>query len=810
MHASTPMGSQVAICGRGTPDGDGAHSLVIWRLDVGQPQKMWQVPGDAINAVVFSADGQLVLAGGAFGGKADGIRAFDAITGDLKEEGFTHPGVQQLALSPDGTLLASASAYGHVKVFDVNTGEALAELKDHSKSVKGVAFSPDGTLLASCAHDGTVKIWNVARNLPNVGVAEPDAPKMDRTTSPLPGLIPQPQEASGVDRWQIETTRPRTKIRSLDWSLDGSRIACGMQDGTIRVYDTTDWNLVGFMAAHNGAVTSVAWQPNGRYLASCSDDDRGGKGEDRCVRLWDAAGTPGPTLDSQNGVPTDMVWSPDGQWLAVGSGNTVQLWNSNGNAGPVLAGHRDNVQSISWNPTGGALAALARDKTIRLWAADGTLQRVIKDVGDAKVLAWNPDGSQFATVDKDSHVQLWTPDGTCKESFEVRSLCLTMQWSPDGEQLALGTGGGMRVCSLAENTWTDEIHGGKGWVDTLDWSPDGKRVAFAADEGLYLWNGQEAVSPHGVSDRGGVLALDWHPNGSLLASGGSDGRIRLFDNNGRHESVIEGHSDAVRDVDWSPSGRHMASASSDRRVTVWTPDGMPVRQWDLYGVGTIAWAPDGTQLVANQFNRMFLLNFDPGQAYANDRPVVEEHTHHVRSLDWNSKDATIASGSEDGTIRLWAPDGSSLTLLRVLAESKTPVLRVAWSHDGKLLASASMGGNVWLWNLDDSSSLTLNAGAVWADPLAWSPDDTRLASGSFDGIIRIWQPDGTLREAIQGHAHWVNALAWSPDGTLLASAGQDNTIVLWNADTYQAETVTVVLDDGDWVTLGSDGTIPAW
>jgi Tol biopolymer transport system component len=238
--------------------------------------------------------------------------------------------VTSVAWSPDGTTLASSSAYDTARLWDAASGDEQATLTGHDNGVFSVAWSPDGTTLASGVNDPTVRLWDAA---------------------------------SGDE--QATLTGHDGLVWSVAWSPDGTTLASGGDDGTVRLWDAASGDEQATLTGHDGRVTSVAWSPDGTTLAS--------GGIDGTVRLWDAAsGDEQATLTGP--AVWSVAWSPDGTTLATAcSDETVRLWDAaSGDEQASLTGHDGRVYSVAWSPDGTTLASGGDDGTVRLWAAPGS------------------------------------------------------------------------------------------------------------------------------------------------------------------------------------------------------------------------------------------------------------------------------------------------------------------------------------------------------------------------------------------------------------------------------------------------------
>ncbi len=283
----------------------------------------------------------------------------------------------------------------------------------------------------------------------------------------------------------------------------------------------------------------------------------------------------------------------------------------------------------------------------------------------------------------------------------------------------------------------------------------------------------------------GVMSVAFSPNGSLLATGGLDQMVRLWDlmDPNKPPVVLGRHESPIFAVAFSPDGQTLATAGADPLVRLWNlanPDGEPVElsghtDWIL----SVAFSPDGQTLATgsgDQTVRLWNLS-DLTQ-----EPTVLDRDSRLLSVAFSPDGQQLAAGAESGAVWVW--DLADLTgLPTVLSGHETPVLSVAFNPDGQILAAGSEDGSVRLWVLADLTQppVLLSRHDGWVRSVAFSPDGAQLATGSGDQTVRLWdltnlnRPPAILRGESQ-----VWSVAFSPDGQRLAAGTANGPVWLWS------------------------------
>jgi WD40 repeat protein len=571
--AFSPDGKWLAT---GSPD----RSVRLCSIETGECRVLasWPV-GRGVFALAFAPDGRTLAVGGGPGQdlSAGYVAILDVKTGAVRVEHRQPATVYGLAFQPSGERLASAGFDGIVRVYDVHKGTLERELKGHDSAVLCVAYSPDGALLASGGWDKTARLWNAKDGTPGPVMKTATSYVQAVTFSPDGSRLASGGNSRAAYLWDVASGRRVRDLSLGDWGEvkglaylpNGAVLATGLTDGhrgTIALLDPRSGGLVAVNRGHTDGVAALTISPDGRWLASGS--------EDRTARVWDVW-----KFWHETPEVTSIAYVPDGKTMALARGREVRLINAGSRAVTATFAHEQRVQAVATSPDGRWLAAcegeIPSDRSnpnpppgivVIRTLPDGRVHGVLRGYqGGVFALAFAPDSRHLASGGSDQQVRIWDVE-RCQEvktlkgfSDPVRALAFT----PDGKRLAAGGGQRWRTISSHVRIWN---------VD----------------------NGQIVAS---LAHHDPVYAIAFSGDGQTLATGGLEYDVSIWDvPGGRRRFVLEGHTSTVLGLAFSPDGSRLASSGDDNRLCLWnTATGQRAGRIPVgaHGVWGIAFAPDG-------------------------------------------------------------------------------------------------------------------------------------------------------------------------------------------------------------------------
>ena len=606
-------------------------------------------------------------------------------------------------------------------------------------------------------------------------------------------------------------------IHAIKYSLDGTKIAVATGIG-IWIYETETTDELNLLTGHAKAVSSIAFSPDGTTLASGSYDET--------VRLWDVeSGREIRTLTAHTKAVKTIAFSPDGTTLASGSyDETVRLWDvESGREHHTLKGHTRSVYDVAFNHDSTMLASASVFDSIRLWeVADGTKIRTITaGKNGAFSVAFSPVTNTLASGGHDKTVRLWDADtGTELHTLEGHTHHVSrVVFGPDGNVLASATGSHWDTTIRLWHADTGiELHtfaGHTGGISDLTFNPSGDILTSAsADNSIRLWDTETGTELSTFVDHTAYGDILLYPDRKVRVSVNADYSIRLWDTEtGTELSTLIGHTDRIRSIAFSPDNTMLASGSWDGTLRLWNVEtGTQLHTFTdnaISGIDDIEFSPDGKKVAAlHTFmnSTVYLFGVEKGMQLQSFTAFtlpplsripptypINEHQGSVNRIEFKPDGKSILTIGYDDTVRLW--DVATGDFLHVLEGHTDSINDVAFSPDGTVLATGSSDNTIRLWDVQSWIEIqTLTADTISVSSVAFSEDGNTVASGDYDGTIRLWDiENGMTYRTFKGHMSSVSTIEFSSDGQTLVSRSADGTIFVWDLTPVDPINTTVSL-----------------
>ena len=478
-------------------------------------------------------------------------------------------------------------------------------------------------------------------------------------------------------------------VTGVALSADGQTIVSGSDDKTIKVWDAQSGNCRQTLLGHTESVNDVALSADGHMIVSGSYD--------KTIKVWDAqSGACRQTLLGHTDSVGIMALSADGHmivsrsraWVGIGKSSidTFKVWDAqSGACCQTFQEHTSWVRSIALSADGQLIVFGSSDGSIKVWDAQSGVfrQTLLGHTGSVRFLALSADSHTIVSGSNDG-VKVWdTRSGACRQTNTDIDGGVAI--SGDGQTIVSGSS------DKTIKVWDTQCrprhqsllgHTRKHHSVTLRvaLSADGKTIVSRSDDcTIKVWDAQSGACRQTLVDTGSGNSIALSADGQTIVTGSPDWLIKIWDaQSGVCRQTLKGHRDNIVSVALSADGKTIVSGSWDRTIRVWDTQSERRSWWQRL------WHPGACRLTLNG------------------------HTDEVLSVAISADGQTIASGSQDRSVKLW--DAQSGACRQTLLGQNSPVTSVALSADGQTIVSGSDVRRNIVYRVDESADRRIK---VW-------------------------------------------------------------------------------------------------
>ncbi|MEM6501753.1 MAG: caspase family protein [Cyanobacteria bacterium P01_C01_bin.89] len=552
---------------------------------------------------------------------------------------------------------------------------------------------------------------------------------------------------------------------------------------------------------------------------------------------------------SREALVTSLALSPYGDIIVTGqSDGAIRLWNSKGIAQTFsLEAHDSSVSHVSFYNRGNNIISLGRDG-MRLWTRTGRPVQsmpLLTQRGRIEALAVSSDGDYAAistTVsDTAGVIEIWDLKAKKRRQVIKDTLPFSMalafsqdstvlaSGSFDSDEITLWSLNGRSESPKSKSLPSFEPNSG---VRSLAFGPNGKLLASGSTDGtVRLWDHKKGLTKNTfhLEQRAPVTSLSFDDKEKFLTSGSSEGTIQLWDLNGQRSLPPRySHEGNVLSTTFSRNGQLLFSGGQDGAINLWDMDQVPLgRYWETpqQEVLSLAIQPPARPLPPRP------------ESPEPEPPALNSNAEGERAKDENAQNKGTKNDPKDQAKELKRRLKNHGTHFRERLEGHLSPEEL-WEDELSVVVTAGRDGTLRRWSMYgapidpplENRRIDLDKPASRVNAVAIAPETRKIVSGggfyspNGDKRLRVWGADGTRNDALDiggGHGEGITGVAIAPNGQWKVTSSADHTLRIWDKDGRPkglplighravVNAVDISPDSTQFVSVGDEGFALLW
>jgi WD40 repeat protein len=554
---------------------------------------------------------------------------------------------------------------------------------------------------------------------------------------------------------QNENNKPwenTSGVFSVAISQNGKKIAVGLWDGSIELFDITKKQKHATLKDHDDVVSHLQISEDGNTLIS--------KSYDNSVIFLEKKGEEIKKTVEKNIEQDCIAISKDGKIILLGSKEgTIKLWDKKRGNIENFAKHNGFVNSIAISKDGKTIVAGLSDQSVKVWDRQGEeLHTFIGHNGSVESVAISKDGQTILSGSWDRSIKLW--------SNQSGKILMT-------------------------------LNGHEGPINNIILSEDGKTIISSGDfdSTIKIWDRVSGKLVNTLTDHtGSVNDIAISGDGRTFISGSNDNSLKIWDReNRKFYRTCVGHLDSINSVALSSDGKIILSGSDDRSIKLWDREsGKLIKTIITEGrISNVAISEDGKSIFAVEYKNRTLKVWDresgehlmslPGYEGQIDKIILSEDRKTIIS---SGARLVSMGGYRDNSLKLWSMENGGL-LDTIKVEDKNPIRSLAISNNHKTIISGFHNGEIVLWKIQNEKLLkkkVFRGHRKSVDALVMSKDEKILISSSMYDSIKVWdiQNENLLNLLTVTDNVGAGNIAISRDGKTFVYGAKGNSVKIWD------------------------------